>query len=95
MHRFDLGRRLTTQAALEVIRSSGQVPREFLDRHARGDWGDVTPDDARLNDDALVSGGRLLSSYRTRSGAVVWVLTEAEDDHHARAATTILLPDEY
>jgi hypothetical protein len=95
MQRFSLGQTLATPAALSVIRSAGQQPWEFLARHARGDWGDVSPDDARLNDDALTTGGRLLSSYRTRSGAVVWVLTEAEDDHHSRASTTILLPDEY
>jgi hypothetical protein len=48
-----------------------------------------------LNEAALVQGDRILSAYRTLKGVKVWVITEAADDNGHRAATTILLPDEY
>jgi hypothetical protein len=40
-------------------------------------------------------GSRLLSAYALKTGQKVWVITEAADDHGSRAATTILVPDEY
>ena len=39
---------------------------------------------------SLKHGFRVSSSYRTKAGAVVWIITEA-----ACASTTILLPQEY
>ena len=69
---------------------AGQSPVVFLERHRSGDWGEVSPSDARLNDEALREGGRLLSSYRTVKREALWVITEYD-----RSVTTILLPDEY
>ena len=66
-----------------------------MSRHLAGDWGDIDSEDKRLNDLALKDGGRLLSSYRTRKGTILWIITEAADDQGHRAATTLLLPDEY
>ena len=62
----------------------------FLDRHARGDWGEVDAEDKQANQDALVHGERLLSAYRTSLDVRIWVITEAD-----RSVTTILLPEEY
>ena len=93
--KFDLGATVATPGALAALEASGQGPAFFLDRHVFGDWGSVGDDDGRLNDAALKDGGRLLSVYRTLKGANIWVLTEAADDRGRRAATTILLPDEY
>ncbi len=62
----------------------------LLDRHLRGDWGDVDPEDAKSNESALKWGERILSSYKTDSGEKLWVLTE-----HDRSQTTILTPGEY
>ena len=90
MKQFGLGRLVATPGALNAMERSGEGPMNFLSRHARNDWGEVCPDDAKANDDALVQGERLLSSYRTRRGDKLWVITEAD-----RSATTILLPDEY
>ena len=61
----------------------------LLYRHSTGDWGDLCSDDKDLNNQALVSGGRLFSSYMTTKGKV-WVITEADG-----SVTTVLLPDEY
>lgn len=93
--RFALGVVTATPGALKAIREAGQTPAEFLGRHAAGDWGDVCSDDARLNDDALLDGSRLLSSYQLRTGVKIWIITEAAGDDGRRTATCALLPDEY
>ena len=93
--RFDLGRLLATPGALKAMGEAGQTPLDFISRHARGDWGDVCAEDKRLNDEALVDGSRLLSSYRLSNGRKLWVISEATDDNGHRAATTCLLPSEY
>ena len=92
---FPLGRVLATPGALEALRQSGQAPTDFLNRHARGDWGDLSEEDRQLNEEALIDGSRILSAYHTSNGVKLWIITEAADDRGVRAATTILLPDEY
>jgi hypothetical protein len=93
--RFPLGRLAATPGALEAMEASGQTAEFFLARHASGDYGEVNDEDRQLNDEALIHGDRILSAYRTLKGVKVWVITEAADDNGHRAATTILLPDEY
>ena len=88
--RFPLGRVLATPGALEALEKAGQQPREFLDRHSQGDWGELDSHDVRENEISLQSGFRLLSSYTTAAGDRLWIITEAD-----RSATTLLLPEEY
>ena len=88
-HRFPLGQLLTTPAALDALRDAGLTPLALLARHAAGDWGDLGPEDSHLNERALRGGGRLFSAYDF-AGSKVWIITEAD-----RAATTVLLPDDY
>lgn len=92
---FLLGRIVATPAALQAIEASGQTPFFFLDRHSHGDWGEVCKGDAALNDEAVVSGERLLSAYKTLKGVRIWIITEATNDDGKRACSTILLPEEY
>ena len=67
-----------------------------MQKHARGERGDLCDEDKRANEAALRTGARLLSAYRLADGAKIWIITDAEiDDKHNRQATTILLPDEY
>ena len=61
-----------------------------LQRHARGDWGNVSSGDKKLNDEALTEGTRVLSSYEGGNNVKFWIITEAD-----RSVTTILLPEEY
>ena len=88
--RFRLGRCLATPGAMAAMETAGQAPADFLDRHIRGDWGDVDADDRQANEDALASDARIFSVYHTTSRVKLWVITEAD-----RSATTILLPSEY
>jgi hypothetical protein len=89
MNKFTLGQILATPGALAALEESGQSPDIFLARHVRGDWGGVSAEDKCANDEALVSGERILSAYRTLKGEKLWIITEAD-----RSATTILLPEE-
>ena len=61
----------------------------MLNRHSRGDWGDLHPEDIAANDQALVDGSRLLSAY-TIADTKVWVITEWD-----RSVTPVLFPSEY
>lgn len=88
--KFPLGQVVATPGALEALAASGQSPDYFLDRHVTGDWGEVGPEDQRLNDEALAVGDRLLSVYKTLKGVRLYIISEAD-----RSATTLLLDNEY
>ena len=88
--KFELGQVVATPGALEALEKSGQSPAEFLSRHARGDWGSVCEEDAELNNQALIDGSRLLSSYSLKDDTKLWIITEAD-----RSSSTLLLPEEY
>jgi len=93
--KFSLGRLAATPGALDALEASGQEPGFFIAKHLTGDWGKVGAEDWQLNDEALIHGDRLLSAYQTLKGVKLWIITEAADDNGHRAATTILLPEEY
>jgi hypothetical protein len=86
---FPLGHIVATPGALELLDRMAVNASELLQRHQRGDWGDVPPEDAAENEFAIVNGLRILSSYSLGEDRV-WVITEAD-----RSATTLLLPQEY
>lgn len=94
---FKPGRVLATPGAIEALERSGQNIWVFLSRHLAGDWGVVDAEDAEANNQSLKDGSRLLSAYLLDDEAKtkIWLISEAEDDHGNREATTALLPDEY
>ena len=92
---FDLGRIVATPDALEALDENGQVAFDFLERHAVGDWGTVWGEDKDANEEALVSGARIMSVYKLKDGEEIWIITEAADENGAREATTLLLPQNY
>lgn len=92
---FNLGRVVATPGALEALEKAGQQPWQLLVCHVQGQWGDLDDEDRRLNDQAVKDGGRILSAYTLKTGLRLWIISEAEDDRGNRAATTLLLPDEY
>ena len=96
--RFPLGQLFYTPGAQEVLQEYQVNPFDLLNRHMRGDWGDVCAEDAQANDEALQIGTRLLSAYvlpppegsNLSANAKIWIITEAD-----RSVTTLLLPSEY
>jgi len=89
---FELGHVVITANAQSTLDVRGQahIVQTMLNRHALGDWGDLTQEDAAANNAALRDGDRLLSAYQFEDGFKVWIITEAD-----RSATTILLPEDY
>ena len=88
--RFALGRLLATPGALKLMQDSDVDPVSLLQRHGRCDVGTLSAQDAQANEEALVCGDRLLSSYLLPGGGVIWIITEAD-----RSATTFVTPTEY
>ncbi|MGO4416893.1 hypothetical protein AB4Z27_28390 [Cupriavidus sp. KB_39] len=86
---FQLGQIVATRSVLTHLEREGTTADPYLDRHVRGDWGDVPPEDAAANRHAVQNGARVISAYRI-AGEKVWVITEAD-----RSFTTLLFPSEY
>lgn len=86
---FDLGKLLATTASLDHLELHHTSPIELVERHLRGDWGDVCMGDRCLNDDAVADGSRILSAY-VIADIKLYVITEWD-----RSYTTILLASEY
>ena len=74
---------------------STEIGMALLQRHPFGEWGDLDEEDKQRNEQALVSGARILSAYTLSDGTKIWIITEAEDDEGLRSHTTVLLPEEY
>ena len=87
---FPLGLTVATPGALDALDLAGVAPEALLDRHGRGDWGDLSEGDREMNGEALSAGERLLSAFVLPDATRVWIITEAD-----RSATTLLLPSEY
>ena len=80
-----LGRLVATSGALAACRKTRTDPRTLLERHARGDRGEL----GCLSADEEV-GVRVASSYPLPPEKTVWVMTEAD-----RLVTLLLLPEEF
>lgn len=57
---------------------------DSLHRHRTGDWGTVGERGRQRNDQAVLAGTCLLSSYRDYSGRDFWIVTTAD-----RSSTTV------
>lgn len=86
---FELGQCVITRAAMAYAEKRGLVPLLLLQRHARGDWGDLGTHDRALNKVALREGGRIFSAYNL-GGERWYVITEAD-----RSSTCIMLASDY
>ena len=93
---FELGLIVATPGALAATTLDQR--RYYLTRHSIGDWGYVCREDLDANDEAVKSGGRILSAHpidvakpcKGYGENTLWIITE--DD---RMVTTLLLPGEY
>ena len=95
---FPIGQLVASRGVYDLSCDNAEFAKfvqQSLNRHVKGDWGDVDEEDKRTNDKSLKHGTRLLSAYNDdrfpKNGvATIWIITEAD-----RSATTILFPDEY
>jgi hypothetical protein len=85
--KFPLGQTVITSNAQAQLDPADV--QQGISRHARGDWGEVCPEDRQLNELSLKNGDRLLSVYRS-GGKRFWIITEAD-----RSVTTVLMPEDY
>jgi hypothetical protein len=88
--RFPLGHLFLTPGAIEALEDAGQTAREFIERHARLEQGELCDDDHKENLFSVDKPLRIFSAYKTAKSVKLWVVTEAD-----RSSTAILLPEEY
>jgi hypothetical protein len=86
---FQIGQLVATPAALALLGEARVNSFGLVDRHMRGDFGDLCAEDLESNREAIEHGFRVLSSYPV-GGEKVWIITEAD-----RSVTTVLLPSDY
>jgi hypothetical protein len=80
---FTLGEIVIRPRAALLMQNLRINPASLFLRHVTGDWGDVSNDQRRANDEAVREGGRVLSAYG-QGNMRIYVITEAD-----RSATTI------
>ena len=62
-----------------------------LERYQNCDWGDLSKEDKKLNDSAVINNDdRILAKYKYDEETSIYIITEWD-----RSATTILFPEEY
>ena len=86
--KFSLGRIVLAESVSQILLLH-DIATALL-RHAKGDWGDVCPEDRNANESALLDGLRLFSVYHDRKGVKFWIITQAD-----RNTTTVFLPADY
>jgi len=63
---------------------------DSLNKHIKGEWGEISEDDKEENHFSLSRDLRLFSAYERKNLPKIWIITEAD-----RSVTTVLFPDEY
>lgn len=88
---FELGTVVATSGLQEKLGDKAhRLLPKIIARHSAGDWGDVDPEDAKMNDAAVNSDCRIVSVYKIKDDLEIWAITEAD-----RSSTTLLLPEDY
>ena len=90
---FDTGQLVATRGVNDLMAENEDFARfvqESLNRHVKGDWGNLGDEDKQENELSIKEGFRILSAYEVKVLPKIWIITEAD-----RSATTILFPDEY
>ncbi|MFO0018027.1 MAG: hypothetical protein ACK52U_15925 [Synechococcaceae cyanobacterium] len=68
----------------------------LLDRHAAGDWGELSEADKAANDVAARTGdGRFFSSYLTPEHGKLWIITDDIRGEGEEPITTVMFPEDY
>ncbi len=89
---INVGRVLVSKGVAELAREKRRFAafiRESLDRHRKGDWGEMSDEVRQLNNQNLGISTRLFSSYESAGFPEIWITTEPD-----RSFSTIMFPDE-
>lgn len=90
---FQPGDVVVTAGLRAALDQTGEELDPYFIRYMHGDWGMISEEDRRINDEALLEdhgGGPLLGIYRLKDRTEFWIYTDAERD-----VTTALLPEEF
>lgn len=86
---FKLGQLTATPAALAFLQEHNLEIYPLMQRHAKGDFGDLDEQDVKANVHAVQHDERIFSSYKIANDKI-WIITEWD-----RSLTTILMPQDY
>ena len=64
-----------------------------IERFIAKDWGDLTHDDIKSNNEAITYSDRILASYKTSKGKI-YIISDATDKNYYETVT-ILFASEY
>jgi SAM-dependent methyltransferase len=90
MYLFDLGTIEVSPAAADALAEAGLEIAPFLEKHRRGDWGDVDEEHRSLSDWALAHNGVIRSAYELSGDTVLVVHTGIGRSH-----TRVMLEKEH
>jgi predicted transcriptional regulator len=89
---INVGQILVSKGVADLARENKKFAafiKQSLDRHRKGDWGEMSDEVRQLNDLNLGINTRLFSSYESKGFPEIWITTEPD-----RSFSTIMLPDE-
>ena len=93
------GRIVFTAAVSESV--PPEIVAAAISRHIANDWGDIDPDDAAINQEAILDccGDRVMSVYRDLFKQDLWVISYVRNDEYMGdpdfCNTTVLFPSDY
>ena len=76
---FALGRLVMTRGVNDLLaedKAFAEFVTESLNRHVKGDWGELGDEDKQENELSLKAGYRLLSAYEAQGLPKIWIITE-------------------
>jgi predicted transcriptional regulator len=89
---INVGQVLVTRGVADLAKEKrvfASFVRKSLERYRKGDWGDMSDEDKRLNNLNLEKHLRLFASYESPNLPEIWITTEPD-----RSSSTIMFPEE-
>jgi predicted transcriptional regulator len=89
---INVGQVLVTRGVADLAKEKrvfASFVRKSLERYRKGDWGDMSDEDKRLNNLNLEKHLRLFASYESPNLPEIWITTEPD-----RSSSTVMFPDE-